>query len=320
MDAPRIPWPYQWVDTVADLASVAEQMAAESYVAVDTETAGWESGNERLCLVQVGLPQRQHVYVIDVLALESLEPLREVLRSPRPLLIAHNAGFEERQFSRIGMQVGGLVDTLAMARRLRPDLPSHSLQSCCRFILNISISKEEQRSNWARRPLSQNQIEYAASDAEVTVKLYEALIAIEKAAFVDPAAGVKDLMQELTETVRTRMELMRPFAMRVAELQAREDALREAMRKRLSAGEPPYEGPLGHSRISHSREFAVDPRKLREAFPELADYAIEESVNQTKLEALLRERGIPVSSIDALLTEVAARPRLSIVLKSLLES
>ncbi|MBN8549307.1 MAG: hypothetical protein J0M12_08340, partial [Deltaproteobacteria bacterium] len=251
-----------------------------------------------------------------VKSMGALEPL---LRAPRPIIVAHNADFEIRQFSSIGVPLNGVVDTLMMSRKLRPDLPSHSLQSCCKYILGLSISKQEQRSNWAQRPLSASQIQYAALDAEVTVKLYQALRAIEAVETIDPDLSIEGLMRELTKAVEERLALMAPIADRVAKLNAREAALRSAMQSRLLAGEQPYEGALGRCKLFHKRNYEIDPVKVRQEFPALAAAAIEEVVDPRKFENLLKEHSVDPGAITELLKEGASTTRVSISLSSLLD-
>jgi DNA polymerase I-like protein with 3'-5' exonuclease and polymerase domains len=313
------PWKYEWITAPAELQSIIETLKSEEFVSVDTETAGWQTGNEYLCLVQIGAPSTKKVYLIDALAIKDLAPLAAILETPHPLIIAHNAGFEERQFARSNIKMAGVIDTLTLARRLRPDLPSHSLQACCRFILNIGISKQEQKSDWSRRPLTTSQVEYAALDAEVTAKLYQALREMDRTTVIDPNYSVAQLMQELTNTVNERLTVLGPMAARVALLHAREESIRRAMQTRLLAGELPYEGPLGEARISHIKSLEVDPAKVREQFPSLAPVVIEEYVDKSKLQALLQEQGLGKEAMREVYTEHGSSPRLSIVLKRVLE-
>lgn len=313
-------WKYDWIDSEAQLAEVSAAIAKEEFVSLDTETAGWETDNERLCLIQIGLPSQERVYILDALAIRTYGPLEAQLRAPSPVLVAHNAAFEERQFESIGIRLGGLVDTLAMSRRLRPDLPSHSLQSCCKFILNLRISKEEQRSNWSRRPLSQSQIRYAALDAEVTVKLFQSLREIEALEVVDPNLDLSGLMAELSKAVMERIEIMAPISDRVAKLNAREESIRAAMQTRLLAGEPPYDGPLGRCKLFHRKNYEIDPHKVRELFPHLAHLAIEECVDAQRFEALLKENKIDIRRLGEVLRERGSTPRVSISLQGLIEN
>ena len=49
-------------------------------------------------------------------------------------------------------------------------------QGFCGSYLALQMSKEEQTSDWARRPLSQRQIRYAALEAEVLLRLCDRFI------------------------------------------------------------------------------------------------------------------------------------------------
>ena len=76
-----------------------------------------------------------------------------------------------------GLLIEGVVDTLLSSRRLRGrDAPGgHSLAAVCERELGLALDKSEQTSNWACRPLSPQQIAYAALDAEVLLRLQPAL-------------------------------------------------------------------------------------------------------------------------------------------------
>ena len=64
-------------------------------------------------------------------------------------------------------------------QRLRPvpsDLKgkwSHALDAVCERELSLSMDKGMQMSNWTQRPLSKEQLQYAALDAEVMIQLYD---------------------------------------------------------------------------------------------------------------------------------------------------
>jgi ribonuclease D len=50
-----------------------------------------------------------------------------------------------------------------------------SLKKVCEHWLRLRMSKEEQCSDWNLRPLSATQIQYAALDAEVLLRLLPAM-------------------------------------------------------------------------------------------------------------------------------------------------
>ena len=72
-----------------------------------------------------------------------------------------------------GIEINGVFGTLAESRRRRAGADGgHSLRVVCDRELGITMDKAEQTSDWARRPLSESQLRYAALDARVLVSLW----------------------------------------------------------------------------------------------------------------------------------------------------
>jgi 3'-5' exonuclease len=310
-------WDFEWVDTDIALQKWAKILSSEALISLDTETVGWETGNERLCLVQIGIPTKRHVLIVDALAFQRLDPLAECLSSRTPNLVAHNAAFEEKQLGRFGLKLRGVIDTLNMARKLRPDLPNHTLQTCARLLLNMQISKEEQTSNWAQRPLSQDQLDYARLDAEIALQLYEYLANIESKLSIDPALTVEDLMKQLAETLTEKIRLTKDISFDLAVLNARNEMLREVIKNKLVQGEPEYEGQYGKCKVSKIKRTEISPIKVRENMPGLADLAISEYVERDRLKALMKEHGIADSKLEEVMDVVGYTDRLSLTVKDL---
>lgn len=306
---------FTWIDSSRGLSDAVSACRAEKVLSVDTETVGWQTGNEQLCLIQIGLPLARHVFVVDALAVKDLQPLSEVLSEESPFIVAHNASFEERQFNRSGIKVRGVRDTLTMSRTLRPDLPNHTLRTCCKLLLDIDLDKEPQTSDWSIRPLSTRQLEYARLDAEVAIFLYDYLFRLETEVSQDLERAVPELMAEYGQTVRRRYELIRSIAHEAAFLAAREAKLRDTIRLRLIEGAPAYDGPVGSASVSKVRRTEINPQKVREVFPELAGDLIQEYVERKRFEAVTKEHGLPKSAIESVLETVGFNERLSLNLK-----
>jgi ribonuclease D len=74
-------------------------------------------------------------------------------------------------------KVNGVVDTEVLYRLLEPAaVHMISLKRLVKNYLNLRLSKDEQLSNWADRPLSSSQLHYAANDALVLLRLYDAML------------------------------------------------------------------------------------------------------------------------------------------------
>jgi len=164
--------PIHWVDTGVGLAELAVELANTDRIGLDVETT---LTDQSLCLIQ--LATGDGTWLVDPLALDDLSPLRGVLAADRPVKVIHNAAFERSVLGREGLELGGVLDTLVESRRIcgKNALGGHSLAMVCERELGLELDKAEQTSDWSRRPLDDDQVRYAALDAEVLLPLAERL-------------------------------------------------------------------------------------------------------------------------------------------------
>lgn len=308
-------YPFDWIRTREELVQAAEALAAEPIISVDTETSGWQTGNEQLCLIQIGVPSTKRVLLVDVLSTGSPDPLAPMFASPEQLFIAHNAPFEERQFARYDMKVKGIRDTLTMSRELRPDLPNHTLRTCCRLLLGIELSKDEQASDWAARPLNDRQVDYARLDAEVALSLYQYLADLEAKVSAELELPVPDLMEEYARVTRRKLELAAEIAHELAFLQAREEKVKSTIRQKLIDGATPYDGSIGVCSIQRVKRTEVNTQRVRELYPEFAKEVVREYVERKQFETVAKEYGLPKNAIDNVLDTIGYNDRLIIKLR-----
>ncbi len=150
-----------------------QQLHLETIIGLDTETY-WNvtTNKSHVSLVQIA-PRVGEVLVFDLLTVE-VELLRPLIESPDLTMTAHNARFDEGMLIGAGLRPAAFVDTLRLARAaLR--LPSYSLAGVVAHLFGIELDKSYQKSNWKRRPLTRAQLEYAAMDAHITLRVYDEL-------------------------------------------------------------------------------------------------------------------------------------------------
>ncbi len=157
------------------LASLVERLTLVAVMAVDLETIEWwNRERERIALVQIAYRSASEikVAVIDSLALEKLEPLRQSFENQSTLKVIHNAAFDAvRLQAHYQLQVAPVHDTMVAARLNQEK--KYSLQAQAAAHLGLHLEKGAQRSDWSRRPLTPHQLHYAALDAAATLRLYE---------------------------------------------------------------------------------------------------------------------------------------------------
>jgi len=158
---------------VADAAALdrlLETLAAEPALALDTESNSFHAYRERVCLIQ--LSSRRQDWVVDPLAVD-VRPLGRLLCDGRELVL-HGADYDVRCLRReYGWRLGGLFDTMVAAKRLgRTGL---GLSALVEGRFGVKLSKAFQRSDWGRRPLSGEQLAYAALDTHYLLPLADEL-------------------------------------------------------------------------------------------------------------------------------------------------
>src|SRR5690606_21171932 len=140
--------------------------------AADTEAAGYHRYRDTICLLQVST--RERTWVVDVLELEDLEPLRAPLIEKGTEIVFHDADYDLRLLHRdFGLEVRGLFDTKIAAELLGE--PGLGLASLLERHVGLTIPKKYQRADWARRPLPPDMLEYAAEDTRHLPQLRDAL-------------------------------------------------------------------------------------------------------------------------------------------------
>lgn len=173
MDTPAVEYakpknPVRWVSSDEGLQSALDRLCAAQVVGLDVETT---LRDRQLCLVQVATDSE--TFVIDALAIADLDPLAALLANNEIVKVIHNASFERSVLGQIGLEIANVLDTM-VASRERHGLAAdggHGLAAVAERELGVQMDKREQCSNWARRPLSEEQMNYAALDAEVLVGL-----------------------------------------------------------------------------------------------------------------------------------------------------
>lgn len=169
----RTPISYRYIVDPEDARATLAAFRDQPVIGLDTETF-WDPSTRQnqLSLLQLAAPTGE-IVVIDALT-TSIEQARPLIELPEAMMAAHNARFDEGVLQTAGFAVAGLVDTLRLARRaLR--LQSFSLASVSAHLLGIPLDKTQQRSDWLRRPLSRIQLDYAALDAVIALKVFEEL-------------------------------------------------------------------------------------------------------------------------------------------------
>ncbi len=161
------------ITTTAELAAFCDKIKGQPFVAVDTEFMRETTYWPKLCLIQAAAPSAEAC--IDPLAEGlDLEPFLKIMRDEKVLKVFHAARQDVEIFNNLEAMPKPLFDTqvAGMAAGYGEQIAYDAL---VRQMLKIELDKSSRFTDWARRPLSDNQLTYALADVTHLAALYPLL-------------------------------------------------------------------------------------------------------------------------------------------------
>ena len=158
------------ISRLEDLEFLNKELLEKPYIGVDTEFRRTTKDNMRLALLQVN--DGGEIYLIDAVSINDPEGNCDFLFSDSVKKIFHSCKEDlEAIYSWTGKVMKNLFDT-QLANAFLDGHYSIGYQGLVEERLDITLDKKETRSNWIRRPLSNSQLSYAASDVEYLIHLF----------------------------------------------------------------------------------------------------------------------------------------------------
>ena len=141
-----------------------EKLDLGNIVAIDTETMGLNPARDKLCLIQLssGNGICHLVKIID--SRKKPKNLLKLLKNSKVQKIFHFARFDVAVLKNTyNINIKNIYCTKIASKLARTYTDKHGYKDLCRELLNVTISKIEQSSDWGGK-LSKDQKKYAATD------------------------------------------------------------------------------------------------------------------------------------------------------------
>lgn len=160
------------ITTSAELLQALDKLATADFIALDTEFMRESTYFPKLCLIQAAVPD--YCVLIDPLALTDLRPFWQFLADRGRTIVLHAA---RQDLEVLALSTGDtpltgpIFDTQIAAALLGhpAQIGYGSLVAAC---LGHTLPKGHTRTDWTRRPLSEDQLQYAEDDVRYLVPLY----------------------------------------------------------------------------------------------------------------------------------------------------
>ncbi|MGB5396466.1 MAG: ribonuclease D [Gammaproteobacteria bacterium] len=161
------------ITSSAQLDTYFKTIQHEPLIAVDTEFFRETTYFAELGLVQIA--GGEHVACVDVLAFDAREQLAQCLLNPAVGKIFHSCMQDLEVFYHyLGALPTPVLDT-QIAAALLDEADQIGYANLVEKKLGVSLDKSQTRTNWLKRPLSKQQLDYAADDVRYLTPLYALL-------------------------------------------------------------------------------------------------------------------------------------------------
>ncbi len=163
----------QFITDQTDLIQICNTLKQGDWFTLDTEFMRERTYYTELCLIQVA--NDDVIACIDPFEVDDLEPLAELLYDPEITVVFH-AAFQDLE---IFVNLWGKVPSPIFDTQVAATLAGHGDQigyaNLVNVLTGIHVDKGQSRTDWKRRPLKAEQIDYAANDVTHLRDVYRIL-------------------------------------------------------------------------------------------------------------------------------------------------
>ena len=187
----------------SEFEELCEHARAAGIVAFDTEFVSEDTYRPELCLMQFATRERS--VAVDPFAIQNLDAWWNVMADAHTTVVVHG-GQAEIQFclSHAGRRPQKLVD-VQMAEGLRTTSYPLGYSALVNRVLGVKVHNKETRTDWRRRPLTTQQIDYAIADVNHLLPIWDAQRkALERLGRLDWAQAEFQRMIEDLDSEETR--------------------------------------------------------------------------------------------------------------------
>ncbi len=159
------------IDEQAQFDELCEHIRAAGIVAYDTEFVSEHTYLPELCLLQLATPERS--VAVDPLRVHDLSAWWQIMADDKTTVIVH-AGREEIRFClHHGRCKPQRIFDTQLAEGLRSTTYPVSYESIVSRTLGEKLGHHQTRTDWRRRPLTPEQLEYAVDDVRYLIDVWK---------------------------------------------------------------------------------------------------------------------------------------------------
>jgi ribonuclease D len=164
----------QFIDTPEKLDQLCHKIGQEPWVTLDTEFLREKTYYPKFCLLQIAT--LEWVACVDPITLTSLEPLFEVLYRQDIVKVLHSCQQDLEIFYQLTGKIPEPIFDTQLAAPVLGFQENPGYAMLVSNLLNVNLDKAHTRTDWSIRPLTEEQLQYAADDVIYLGKIYQIML------------------------------------------------------------------------------------------------------------------------------------------------
>ncbi len=164
-----------WVDRNDELPALGRTLETQAFIGLDTEFLRERTFFPKLCLLQ--LAAGGDIWCVDTLRGGGLDSLVPALTAPHTRKVIHAARQDLEAFYLTARRVISPVFDTQIAAGCIGLKPQVGYAELVKTLLDVTIPKGQTRTDWSKRPLTREQLDYAADDVLYLGEIATRLIA-----------------------------------------------------------------------------------------------------------------------------------------------
>ena len=161
----------EFITSDSDLIFLDERLSKYKVLGIDTEFDWRSTYFPKLSLIQIST--KDTIFLIDCINLYTKDILEKYLQNKNYLKIFHSVRSDTTVLSKNLNLLTMNVFDIQIAEKFISSNEIKSYGKIVKTYIGLNLKKNETNSNWLKRPLSKDQIIYAAEDVDFLIDIYD---------------------------------------------------------------------------------------------------------------------------------------------------
>tara|TARA_A100000164_G_scaffold199671_1_gene177275 strand:- start:1210 stop:2067 length:858 start_codon:yes stop_codon:yes gene_type:complete len=166
------------IQSYLDKEFVIDIISNENIIGIDTEFDWRNTYFPKLSLLQISASNK--ILLIDCIKIKDLKFLKNLLEDKKKLIVIHSARSDTTVLNtNLKIKIKNVFD-VQIAEKLISKSEILNYGKIVKKYFSVSLNKSETKSNWLKRPFTEDQLSYAADDVNFLIEIYKKQLKILK--------------------------------------------------------------------------------------------------------------------------------------------